>query len=95
VPALVVIFLLGPCEALVPLMFAPAASGHMHMPWLVALCFSLATLATMLTLVALGYSAIARSAMLRRGFGRLEPHMNWAAGVAIAGSGIAIEVLGI
>jgi ABC-type nickel/cobalt efflux system permease component RcnA len=95
IPVLVVIFLLGPCEALVPLMFAPAAGGHVYMPWLVALCFSLATLVTMLLLVAGGHSAIAASRRLSKQLARLEPHMNWAAGVAIALSGVLIEVLGI
>lgn len=95
IPALFIIFVLGPCEALVPLMFAPAASGFVLMPWLIALSFSLATLATMLALVALGYSAVHRSLALTRGFQRLEPHMNWAAGLAIVTSGLAIEFLGI
>jgi ABC-type nickel/cobalt efflux system permease component RcnA len=95
VPALIVIFLLGPCEALLPLMFAPAASGHLYMPWLVAGCFSLATVVTMLVLVACGCSAIAASERLNRHLARLEPHLNWAAGVAIALSGVLIEVLDI
>lgn len=95
VPVLLVIFLLGPCEALVPLMFAPAASGHVYMPWLVALSFSFATLVTMLALVAAGHSAVAASHRLNRFLGRLEPHLHWVAGVTIALSGVAIEVLGI
>jgi nickel/cobalt transporter (NicO) family protein len=95
VPSLAVIFLLGPCEALIPLMFAPAASGHVYMPWLVALCFSLATLATMLTLVTCGYEALHRWKRLSHGLSRFEPHMNWAAGVAIALSGVLIEALGV
>lgn len=95
VPTLFVIFLLGPCEALVPLMFAPAASGHVYMPWLVALCFSLAALLTMLVVVAGGHRAIHGSERLSRTLARLEPHMNWAAGATIALSGVLIQVLGI
>jgi ABC-type nickel/cobalt efflux system permease component RcnA len=94
-PALLVIFLLGPCEALVPLMFAPAASGNAYMPWLLAACFSLATLATMLVLVALGHSALHRWELLHQRLARFEPHLNWAAGVTIAASGVLIEVLGV
>lgn len=95
VPALAIIFVLGPCEALIPLMFAPAASGHVYMPWLIALCFSFTTLVTMLILVACGYSAMHAFHRLSKKLARFEPHMNWAAGVAIALSGVAIEVLGI
>jgi ABC-type nickel/cobalt efflux system permease component RcnA len=95
VPALAVIFLLGPCEALIPLMFAPAASGHVYMPWLLAMSFSLSTLLTMLVLVAGGYSALHRWQRLSGHLARFEPHFNWAAGVAIAASGVAIEVLGV
>lgn len=95
VPTLILIFVVGPCEALVPLMFAPAASGHVLMPWLIALCFSLSTLATMLLIVGLGVSALDRSSFFKNRFAALERHMNWAAGVIIALSGVAIEVLGV
>jgi nickel/cobalt transporter (NicO) family protein len=89
VPALFVIFVLGPCEALIPLMFAPAISGELALSWLVALVFSLATIATMLTLVTAGYWGLGGRALER-----LAPHLNWSAGVLIALSGLGVRMLG-
>ncbi len=89
VPGLFIIFILGPCEALIPLMAAPAlGSGSGSV--LVASVFGLATTATMLGLVALGYLGLNFKAM-----GRIEPHMQWLAGFAIAASGLSVEFLGI
>lgn len=89
-PALFVIFVLGPCEALIPLMVAPALTPGGGGPLLVAAIFGLATMITMLGLVTVGYLGLS----LRR-VGRLEPHMQWLAGVAIALSGLGVQLLGV
>lgn len=83
-PALLVMFLLGPCEAMVPLMFGAAVLDGTG-AWLVAAVFSTATIGTMLGLVALGYLGLSV-----KNLGRLERHMNWSAGVVIALSGLAV-----
>ena len=74
---------------MIPLMVAPAL-GSGSGALLVAGVFGLATTATMLLLVALGYLGLSFKAI-----GRLEPHMQWMAGFAIAASGVGVEFLGI
>ena len=88
--ALFLVFVLGPCEPLIPLMMAPAVAHSWGLVALVAVTFGVVTLATMLSVVALGYLGL-RSI----NFARLEPHAELIAGLAIAGSGLAIQVLGI
>ncbi|MEN9581186.1 MAG: hypothetical protein RJA70_4195 [Pseudomonadota bacterium] len=85
-PALFVMFLLGPCEALVPLMFGAAVLDGAG-AWWVALVFGLATVGTMLGLVAVGYLGLSI-----KNLARIERHANWVAGVAIALSGIAVKL---
>src|SRR5690606_37917931 len=53
-PALLVVFALGPCEALIPLLMASGVSLSVVQSCLVAFVFSLSTVLTMLALVALG-----------------------------------------
>ncbi len=89
IPGLFLIFVLGPCEALIPLMIAPAL-GSGGGAILVAGVFGLATTLTMLSLVALGFLGLNVKAI-----GRLEPHLQWMAGFAIAASGLSVELIGI
>ena len=88
--SLFIVFALGPCEALIPLLMAPAAANHWSWVLIVTAAFTFATMATMLGTVALGYLGLNP-----RRLGRLMPHANTLAGLAIAGSGLAIQVLGI
>jgi sulfite exporter TauE/SafE len=88
--ALFLVFVLGPCEPLIPLMMAPAVARSWELVALVAVSFGVVTLATMLAVVALGYLGL-RSIYIAR----LEPHTELIAGLAIAASGVAIQVLGI
>ncbi len=88
--ALFLIFVLGPCEALLPLMAAPALGGSVWTSVAVAAVFGVATLSTMLLLVAVG-----RLGLKAARFGRLEPHMQWLSGIAIASSGLCVQFLGI
>lgn len=90
VGALFVIFVLGPCESLIPLLMVPASQSD---PWLVVAVvavFGLATVATMLTVVTFGYFGLRAKV-----FDVLERHVHTAAGLAIALSGLGIQLLGI
>lgn len=86
-PALLIIFVLGPCEALVPLMFGSALLTDPGAAWWVAGVFGGATVGTMMLLVWLGHTGLSLRAL-----GKLEPHFNWLAGVAIALSGLAVQL---
>ena len=89
IPGLFLIFVLGPCEALIPLMAAPALSAQGGAV-MIATVFGLATTATMLALVTLGYLGLNIKAI-----DRLEPHLQWIAGFAIFVSGLGVEFLGV
>jgi len=89
---LFIIFAFGPCEALIPLLMAPAWAHSWGLVVAVALVFGVVTIGTMMGVVALAYRGINS-----RIFARLELE-KWAdalAGLTIAGSGAAIMVLGI
>ena len=88
--SLFIIFALGPCEALIPLLMAPAAANHWSWVVLVTAAFTGATLLTMLVTVAFGYLGLKTMR-----FERLMPYGNIFAGLAIALSGLAIQLLGI
>ncbi len=87
---LFVIFVLGPCEPLIPVLMYPALEMGPAEVMAVAAAFGLVTVATMLAAVALA------SWGLR--FVKLEPLARWShamAGAMIALSGLAIQVLGL
>ncbi len=88
--SLFIVFALGPCEALIPLLMAPAAANHWSWVIVVTLAFTGATLLTMLGTVALGYLGLTTVRLER-----LMPYGNIFAGLAIALSGLAIQLLGI
>lgn len=88
--SLFIIFVFGPCEALIPMLMAPAAEHNWLWVALVAGAFSITTILTMMSVVAVGFLGLSLPAM--RG---LEKYANVAAGMAIAMSGLAIQVLGI
>ena len=87
---LFVIFVLGPCEPLIPVLMYPALEMGYAEVMAVAAVFGLVTVATMLLAVALA------SWGLR--FVKLEPLAKWShamAGLLIALSGLAIQILGL
>jgi ABC-type nickel/cobalt efflux system permease component RcnA len=87
---LFLIFVLGPCEPLIPLVMYPAAENNFHGVIIVSLLFSLVTIATMMSVVLafrLGLSHI----NLRP----LERYVNVIAGATILISGLAIQFLGL
>jgi sulfite exporter TauE/SafE len=87
---LFLVFAFGPCEPLIPLLMAPAALHHLSWVAIVALVFGAITIAVMLVLVALGYLGLSQLRM-----GQIERHAELLAGLAIAGSGVAIQALGV
>lgn len=87
---LFVIFLLGPCEALIPLLMFPAAMESWTVLLLVTATFGIATVGTMLTLVYLSLEG-----MDRLPFPRLARYGHVMAGVTILLCGAAIQFLGI
>ena len=88
--ALFLVFVFGPCEALIPLLMAPAWAHNWLLVAGVTATFALVTIGTMLTLVTVGYLGLRISA-----FQQLDRYAHALAGFAIAASGLAIQVLGI
>ena len=83
------VFVLGPCEPLIPLVMVPAAAGSVAGVAVAATVFAATTLLAMLAAVAVG----------RRGvdllpFGRLERYMHAVAGVVILVSGLGMQLFG-
>ena len=87
---LFIVFVLGPCEPLIPILMYPAAENNFSGVILVSLLFSVVTIATMMTVVLafrLGLSSI--------NLKPLEKYVNVIAGATIAVSGLAIQFLGL
>ena len=87
---LFILFVLGPCEALIPMFMAPAFEHDWALVLAVAGVFSSVTVVTMLGMVTAGAYGLARLPVRN-----LERHANTLAGLAIASSGLAIQLLGI
>lgn len=87
---LFVVFVLGPCEPLIPLIMVPALNTSMAAAVAVAAVFGVTTIGTMLSVVAVGYAGMSLPF-----FRRLEPYGHVLAGLAIIASGVAIRALGI
>jgi len=84
------IFVLGPCEPLIPILMYPAAEGSVWGLLLVTAVFGVVTIATMMSVVmvmSLGISMVP--------LGRLERYSHAMAGAAILMSGAAIQFLGL
>ena len=88
--SLFIIFVLGPCEPLIPLLMAPAIGLGTWAVVPVTAAFGLTTIATMLLVVTIGFYGL-QLAPLRR----FEAYGNTLAGLAIACSGLAIQLFGI
>ena len=88
--ALFVIFVLGPCEPLIPLLLYPAAQQSAAGMVLVATVFSVVTVATMLGIVFLGVFGLSFVPMRR-----VARFSHAAAGLAILMCGCAIQFLGL
>lgn len=79
------VFVLGPCEPLIPLFFLPASNGDWFLAAATALVFTTATVATMLALVGSAHVGLALIDI-----GRLERWTHPLAGGVIAASGLAV-----
>jgi nickel/cobalt exporter len=87
---LFILFVFGPCEALIPMFMVPAYEHNWALVVAVAGVFSAVTIATMLATVAIGLYGFSLLPMRV-----LDRHANTLAGLAIAGSGLGIQLLGI
>lgn len=87
---LFIIFVLGPCEPLIPLLIFPAATVGLHGILMVSLVFSLATIATMNLVVFMAFSGLDKVE-----YPWLERYAHAFAGTAIALSGLAVQFLGL
>lgn len=88
--ALFVIFILGPCEPLVPMLIYASAEAGNAAALLVAAAFALVTVVTMLVIVTLLLGGLQRLSMPR-----LERYEHALAGVAVMATGIGIRFLGL
>lgn len=86
--AMFIIFILGPCEALIPLFMYPAATHSAGLVMSVAVVFGVVTLATMLAAVALTMIGLRNLPSL----GRWEHAV---AGASVAACGAAISLIGL
>lgn len=84
------IFVLGPCEPLIPLLMYPAAKFSMSGMIIVAVVFSLVTISTMMSIVVLASTGVKFLPL-----GKLERYSHALAGATICLSGLAIQVLGL
>jgi sulfite exporter TauE/SafE len=88
--SLFIIFVLGPCEPLIPLLMIPAAGMGTGAVILVTAAFGIVTVGTMLGLVTLAYYGLRLQRMHW-----IERHAHIMAGLAIAASGIVIRFLAV
>ncbi len=84
------IFVLGPCEPLIPLLMYPAAKASLWGLALVTMIFGGATILTMLGIVLTCSLGVARLPL-----GRLDRYSHAFAGAAIFACGVAIESFGL
>ncbi len=88
--SLFVIFVLGPCEPLIPILMVPAFQVGLWAVVPVTVAFGVTTIATMAAVVALAYRGLD---FVR--FPRLQAHVHTLSGLAIASSGLAILLFAV
>ena len=84
------IFVLGPCEPLIPILMYPAAKSSMSGLVLVTSVFAVVTIATMLAVVLVSSFGVSLVPL-----GRIERFTHALAGAAIFLSGVSIQFLGL
>ena len=84
------IFVLGPCEPLIPILMYPAAKSNLMGVFIVAGIFSIVTIATMMTAV-----LVLRAGLVALPMRPLEKYMHAIAGAAILLCGVSIQFLGL
>lgn len=80
-----IIFVLGPCEVLIPQLMYPAAKGNWFAVISVVLAFGIATIVTMTAIVVAGYFGLKKLPSMER-------YIHLTAGIAITLCGVAIKV---
>jgi len=88
--SLFIIFVLGPCEPLIPLFVLPASRGRWDLAVLTGVIFGLLTIALMVAV-----TVFALVGLTHLNFGRLERWSHAMAGAVIALSGAAVLLLGL
>ena len=84
------IFVLGPCEPLIPLFILPASRGRWGLAALSAFVFGVTTIGVMVSLTLLQHAGLSRIRL-----GALEKWSHALAGLVIATSGLTILFLGL
>jgi ABC-type nickel/cobalt efflux system permease component RcnA len=87
---LFLIFVFGPCEPLIPLVMYPAAQHSTSGVIMVTAAFGLATILTMVTIIALSSWGLSFVKL-----GKLERYSHALAGAVIFVSGLAVQFLGL
>jgi sulfite exporter TauE/SafE len=87
---LFLVFVLGPCEPLIPILMVPAATGSVAGAMWVAGVFGVVTLTTMLAVVTLALAGVRRLPL-----GTLERYSHALAGGAICSCGLGMRFLGL
>lgn len=87
---LFIIFILGPCEPLIPIIMYPAAEHNIHGTIIVSLLFSIVTIATMLAVV-----VVFKLGINKINLKPVEKYSHVIAGAMIFLSGLAIQFLGL
>ena len=87
---LFIVFILGPCEPLIPLVMYPASKGSYLTVITISGIFALTTIATMLVIVTAGYYGLVNIKVQR-----FEKYMHALAGLTILLCGGAIKFLGL
>jgi nickel/cobalt exporter len=88
--ALFIVFVLGPCEPLIPLFVLPASRGDWRLAGVTAVAFGVLTIACMIGLVLVGHAGLNRLPL-----GRLERWAHAMAGAVVMASGLAVILLGL
>lgn len=89
--ALLLVFVLGPCEPLIPLFVLPASRGRWELAAGAAMVFALVTIVTMMAAVGLAVAGASRIAVPAG----LQRWSHAVAGGIIAGCGVAVLTLGL
>lgn len=88
--AIFIVFVLGPCEPLIPLLMVPASEHSIWGTALVTLVFAISTISVMMLTVVLGYLGVG---LIR--LAPIEKYVHAFSGGAILTSGLLIQLFGI
>jgi len=87
---LMIVFVLGPCEPLIPLFVLPASRGRWDLAIATGVVFGVVTILTMLAITAMGLTGIRKLSL-----GPLERWTHTLAGASLALAGLAVLTLGL